>query len=110
MGLTAAGIDTTVFTPHSTRAASTSKAKARSVPTDIIMSLAGWLNATTFQRFYNKEIINNEDNMACALLDRYLYEQHTGTSCSEQALTSYCRYGFTLYYMFCWFGGHSIKH
>jgi integrase len=68
MGLTAAGIDTTVFTPHSTRAASTSKAKARSVPMDIIMSLAGWSNATTSQRFYNKEIINNEDNMACALL------------------------------------------
>ena len=51
MGLSAAGIDTAVFTPHSTRAASTSKAKAQSVSMDIIMSLAGWSKATTFQRF-----------------------------------------------------------
>ncbi len=56
MGLSAAGIDTTVFTPHSTRAASTSKAKARSVSMDVIMSLAGWSKATIFQWFYNKEI------------------------------------------------------
>ncbi len=51
MGLSAAGIDTTVFTPHSTRAASTSKAKARSVPMDVIMSLAGWSKATTFHQY-----------------------------------------------------------
>ena len=51
MGLSAAGIDTAVFTPHSTRAASTSKAKAQSVSMDIIMSLAGWSNAATFQHF-----------------------------------------------------------
>ena len=70
MGLSAAGIDTTVFTPHSTRAASTSKAKAQSVSMDIIMSLAGWSKATTFQRFYNKEIVDTGDanDMANALL------------------------------------------
>ena len=68
MGLSAAGIDTTVFTPHSTRAASTSKAKARSVPMDVIMSLAGWSKATTFQRFYNKEIVNTSNDMANAIL------------------------------------------
>ena len=70
MGLSAAGIDTAVFTPHSTRAASTSKAKAQSVSMNIIMSLAGWSNATTFQRFYNKEIVDtdNANDMANALL------------------------------------------
>ena len=70
MGLSAAGIDTAVFTPHSTTAASTSKAKAQSVSMDIIMSLAGWSNATTFQCFYNKEIVDtdNANDMANALL------------------------------------------
>ena len=68
--LSAAGIDISVFTPHSARAALTSKAKARSVSMDIIMSLAGWSNATTFQHFYSKEIVDtdNANDMANALL------------------------------------------
>ena len=70
MGLSAAGIDTAVFTPHSTRAASTSKAKAQSVSLDIIMSLAGWSKATTFFQFYNKRIVDTGKamDMASALL------------------------------------------
>ena len=70
MGLPAAGIDTAVFTPKSTRAASTSKAKAQSVSVDLIMSLAGWSKATTFQQFYNKEIVDavKATDMANALL------------------------------------------
>ena len=54
MVLSEAGIDTMIFKPHSTRAASTSKAKACSVPVEVIMSTAGWNRATTFQKLYNK--------------------------------------------------------
>ena len=74
MGLSAAGIDTAVFTPHSTCAASTSKAKAQSVSMDIIMSLAGWFKATTFQRFYNKETVDTgkATDMANALYEHTL--------------------------------------
>ena len=52
--LTQAGIDTTNVTGHSTRAASTSEAKRNNVPITTIMESAGWSNATTFNRFYNK--------------------------------------------------------
>ena len=56
----AAGINVAKFKPHSTRAASTSKASLCSVPLDQIMSAAGWTSATTFARFYNKPIdVNN---------------------------------------------------
>ncbi len=37
-----AGIDITTFKPHSTRAASTSKAKAVAVPIQKIQNTAGW--------------------------------------------------------------------
>ena len=59
-GMKAAGINVAKFKPHSTRAASTSKASLCSVPLDQIMSAAGWTSATTFARFYNKPIdVNN---------------------------------------------------
>jgi hypothetical protein len=65
-----AGIDTKRFQPHSTRAASTSKANLRAVPLYIIMSTAGWQRAETFQRFYNKPIIvtDSSSDMADVLL------------------------------------------
>jgi hypothetical protein len=68
--MTNAGIDTTRFHPHSTRAASTSKANTRAVPIDIIMSTAGWQSAKTFQKFYNKPIlqIDSTKDMTEALL------------------------------------------
>lgn len=50
------GIDVSKFCPHSTRAAATSAAHKAGVPIDIIMKNAGWSNAGTFQRFYNKPI------------------------------------------------------
>ena len=53
-----AGIDTTVFTSHSCRASSTSKAKLR-MPIKDIMKRAGWSQETTFIKLYDKFIINN---------------------------------------------------
>ena len=49
--LVAAGIDMTVFTAHSTRSASTSKAAA-SVPLTTILRTAGWSNQNTFRNYY----------------------------------------------------------
>lgn len=41
---------------HSTRAASTSAARAMYVPLDDILVAAGWTNEITVHRFYNKPI------------------------------------------------------
>ena len=51
-----AGIDTSVFKPHSTRAASTSKAQSCNVPLSAIMQAASWGSDCVFSRFYNKPI------------------------------------------------------
>lgn len=42
-----AGIDTSVYKAHSTRAAVTSAAKGKQVPIDTILSAAGWSNRST---------------------------------------------------------------
>ena len=51
--LTLAGVDTSVFKPHSTRAASASAA-AKCVPLQTILDAAGWSRASTFSRYYHK--------------------------------------------------------
>ena len=54
------GINVEMFKPHSTRAAATSKASASFVPLHQILSTAGWSSASTFAKFYNKQIdVNN---------------------------------------------------
>ena len=54
----AAGIDTSIFHPHSTRTAATSKAKAACVPIQENLDTAGWSSSKTFDRFYNKHVSN----------------------------------------------------
>lgn len=49
-----AGIDTSVFKAHSTRAASTSKASNSGVSLKEIVKRGYWSNESTFQKFYNK--------------------------------------------------------
>ena len=66
MVLHEAGIDTSMFKPHSTRAASCSKANAKSVPVESIMKAAGWSSENTFRRFYDKLVI--EDDLTHVLL------------------------------------------
>ena len=51
-----AGLDTTVFSPHSLRAASTSKAKREKVPINTILDTAGWTRESTFRAYYNKPV------------------------------------------------------
>lgn len=52
----AAGIDVSVFKPHSVRTAATSKAKANNASLDEIMKTAGWSSAATFAKYYDKQI------------------------------------------------------
>ena len=51
-----AGIDTSKYKAHSTRAAAGSKAKAQGLSTEQIVKKANWSNARTFYRFYHKEV------------------------------------------------------
>lgn len=53
-----AGISPT-FGAHSTRAVSTSLAKLKGVPLASILKCAGWSNAKTFGRFYDKSVENS---------------------------------------------------
>ena len=63
-----AGIDVSMFKAHSTRAASTSAAAASNIPLSIIMASAGWSNADTFSKFYDKPVMENEQIFGDALL------------------------------------------
>ena len=63
-----AGIDTGKYKAHSTRAASTSAAAQRGVPTDTILKAAGWSRMSTFSKFYKK----GTENLGQGLLDAYL--------------------------------------
>ena len=59
-----AGINTELFSAHSTRCASTSKATA-SVSTDVILATAGWTEESTFRKFYNKPVaVTNQMSVA----------------------------------------------
>ena len=52
--LVAAGIDTSKYSAHSTRSASTSAAKEHSNSITTIMKSAGWSQESTFSKFYSK--------------------------------------------------------
>ena len=65
--LDSAGIDTSIFTGHSTRAAAASKAKEKDIPLDVILKTVGWKSENTFRTFYDKPIIETVD-MGTALL------------------------------------------
>ena len=53
---------------HSVRSATTSKVKLCSVPIEEIMQKAGWSNAGTFAKFYEKDIIKSSEKFAPAVL------------------------------------------
>jgi hypothetical protein len=55
-----AGIDIAIFKPHSTRAAATSAAKRRNVPISSIMANAMWKSSSTFAKFYDKPLHQEE--------------------------------------------------
>lgn len=51
-----AGVDTSIYSAHSTRGASASKAAKKGVPTDSILKTASWASESTFVRYYRREI------------------------------------------------------
>ncbi|XP_044165778.1 uncharacterized protein LOC122949786 [Acropora millepora] len=63
-----AGIDISMFKPHRTRMAATSKAKGASVPIQEILRTAGWSSSGTFDRFYDKPLME-ESTFASAVLN-----------------------------------------
>ncbi|XP_068674488.1 uncharacterized protein [Montipora foliosa] len=63
-----AGIDISMFKPHSTRMAATSRAKGASVPIQEILRTAGWSSSGTFDRFYDKPLME-ESTFASAVLN-----------------------------------------
>lgn len=65
--LAAAGVDTTIFTSHSVRSASTSKQQVKGVPVEFILQNAGWSRESTFARHYKKKIVQ-EHNLSTVLL------------------------------------------
>ena len=52
-----AGIDVSIFTTHSTRAASDSSARDNDMNIHDIMTTVGWTNASTFEKYYVKSVI-----------------------------------------------------
>ena len=54
-----AGLNVEIFTPHSTRAASTSYAMNQGVPIKAKLTAAGWSQESTFVQFYKKENKSN---------------------------------------------------
>jgi len=51
-----AGIDTSIFSAHSTRGAATSKAKAAGVSIPEILKAADWSVPSTFTHFYHRPV------------------------------------------------------
>ena len=69
MGLTAAGVDTTICTPHSTRTTSSSAAAYRAAALDIMLQTAWWSKKSTFATYYDK-LINRKAEF-CASMFTY---------------------------------------
>lgn len=62
-----AGVDTSMFKSHSTRAAASSAAKRKLTPITDILAAAGWSSEQTFQSYYNKPLAK-ESSFANAVL------------------------------------------
>ena len=58
--MTLSGIDTGIFSPHSTRGAATSKAWAAGVSVPDILRAADWSSVSTFKRFYHQPVHSSE--------------------------------------------------
>lgn len=65
--LVRSGINIQIYGPHTIRAASASKAYRSGVPVQNILQTAGWTNASTFRKFYNKSV-ETGDNFSNAVL------------------------------------------
>ena len=64
-----AGIDVSVFKPHSVRSASSSAMLREGTPLEKVLKRAGWSSASTFYRFYNRKIESNNLNSQNLILN-----------------------------------------
>ena len=64
-----AGLNVSIFTPHSVRGASTSAAFRAQVPLDTILATAGWGKDNTFRKYYNKPIKRGNAEFATKILE-----------------------------------------
>lgn len=68
--MSSSGIDTSVFSAHSTRHASTSAAQRAGVSVDTIRKTAGWSDQSlVFANFYKRPIVDRNSNFINALFD-----------------------------------------
>lgn len=58
--LAMSGINTQIFTAHSTRGASTSKLAKLNVPIQDILKRASWTSDSSFRKFYQKPIVSDQ--------------------------------------------------
>jgi integrase len=56
MTLECAGVDISIFGPHSTRGASASAAAKGGITTEDILKAANWSSESVFQRFYHRAV------------------------------------------------------
>lgn len=69
LALADCGINTSIFSAHSTRHASTSQAASKRVSSDIIKRAAGWTGESrVFANFYNRPLLNPEEYSNAVLL------------------------------------------
>lgn len=69
LALEECGINTSIFSAHSTRHASTSQAASKRVSSDIIKRAAGWTGESrVFANFYNRPLLNPEEFSNAVLL------------------------------------------
>lgn len=67
--LQSSGVDTSVFSAHSTRHSSTSSASRLGVNLDVIRKTAGWSESSrVFAKFYNRELIDDCNQFANVIL------------------------------------------
>lgn len=71
-----AGLDISIFKPHSTRSASTSAAKLANVPLDEIMATAGWRSNSVFATYYHKPIVSDGTFVNAVLGSRSINRSH----------------------------------
>ena len=67
--LNSAGVDTTKFKAHSTRAASTSHLATNNIDIQSMLRAVGWSNERTFQTYYHKEIKQTSFNFGSSVLN-----------------------------------------
>lgn len=67
--LYSSGIDTSIYSGHSTRHAATSKANRLGVNVDLIRKTAGWTDSSSvFAKFYNRQIFSDPNCFATTVL------------------------------------------